>query len=88
MINKYETKPCIIRAVQWTGDNLQELIAFGHGDIKFIVKDNKTIPIIETLEGVMEASPLDYLIEGLRGEFYPCKWDVFQKKYKMIEEDK
>ena len=37
--------------------------------------------IIKTLEGDMVASTGDYIIRGLRGEYYPCKPDVFQKKY-------
>ena len=42
--------------------------------------------LIETLEGVMRASPEDWIIKGLRGEFYPCKPDVFQQKYEEVEE--
>ena len=34
---------------------------------------------IKTLEGNMQASEGDYIIKGLRGEFYPCKPDVFEK---------
>lgn len=40
---------------------------------------------IKTLEGEMLASDGDYIIKGLRGEFYPCKPDVFHKKYELIE---
>ena len=36
---------------------------------------------IRTLEGDMEASEGDYIIKGLVGEFYPCKPDVFNRKY-------
>ena len=41
--------------------------------------------IIKTLEGDMVASTGDYIIRGLRGEYYPCKPDVFQKKYEPCE---
>ena len=37
-----------------------------------------------TLEGEMKASFGDYIIKGLRGEFYPCKPDVFAKMYELI----
>lgn len=87
MINKYETKPCTIRAIQWDGDNIQEIIEFGNGDVQYIIHGGRIIPIIETLEGTMQASLFDYIIEGLRGEFYPCKEDVFNRKYKIIEEE-
>lgn len=38
---------------------------------------------IETLEGSMTASPSDWIIRGLRGEFYPCKPDVFKRSYEL-----
>lgn len=35
----------------------------------------------------MRASVGDYIIKGLRGEFYPCKPDVFKMKYEVIENE-
>ena len=40
---------------------------------------------INTLEGIMRANVGDYIIRGTRGEFYPCKPDVFTTKYAIIE---
>lgn len=40
---------------------------------------------IPTLEGIMTADIGDYIIEGVRGEFYPCKPDVFAKSYEPAE---
>jgi hypothetical protein len=40
---------------------------------------------IETLEGVMVASPGDYIIRGVQGEFYPCKPDIFDQTYLSID---
>ena len=42
-------------------------------------------PGIRTLEGVMEISDNDYIIKGIDGEFYPCKPDIFEKTYEVIE---
>lgn len=36
---------------------------------------------IETLEGVMHASPGDWIIKGVKGEYYPCKPDIFEQTY-------
>lgn len=36
---------------------------------------------IRTMEGTMEASTGDYVIRGVKGEFYPCKPDIFQETY-------
>ena len=42
-------------------------------------------PGIRTLEGVMEISDNDYIIKGVDGEIYPCKPDIFEKTYEVIE---
>lgn len=41
---------------------------------------------IPTLEGVMRASPGDYIITGVNGERYPCKPDIFLKTYEYVGE--
>jgi hypothetical protein len=42
--------------------------------------------IIKTPEGTMTASPGDYVIKGVQGEFYPCKPDIFEATYEAVEE--
>jgi hypothetical protein len=39
---------------------------------------------IPTLEGVMTASPGDWIIRGVQGEFYPCKPDIFEATYEAV----
>ncbi len=41
---------------------------------------------IETLEGVMKAEYGDWIIKGVRGEFYPCKSDIFEETYEFVSE--
>jgi hypothetical protein len=38
---------------------------------------------IDTLEGAMYASPGDWIIRGVQGEFYPCKPDIFEATYEQ-----
>ena len=40
---------------------------------------------IPTLEGVMIASPGDWIIRVVQGEFYPCRNDIFQKTYEAVK---
>ena len=40
--------------------------------------------IIETMEGQMKANHGDYIIQGIQGEFYPCKPDIFEKTYESV----
>ena len=41
---------------------------------------------INTLEGIMIASKNDYIIKGIQGEFYPCKPNIFEQTYELVEQ--
>jgi hypothetical protein len=41
---------------------------------------------IDTLEGTMRANYGDWIIKGVNGEFYPCKPDIFEKTYDILDE--
>ena len=82
---KYRKKPVEIEAFQWDGSlNLNKepawiVDALRNGVVWFSGKDNKLC--IKTLEGILTASPNDYIIQGIHGELYPCKPDIFQETY-------
>lgn len=38
---------------------------------------------IKTLEGNMKASEGDFIIKGVKGEFYPCRQDIFEQTYEI-----
>ena len=78
----YRKQPIVVEAVQWTGDNEEEIATFAGTDIiwKYSAGDIK-VPTIHTLEGDMIASKGDYIIRGVDGEFYPCKPDIFMRTY-------
>ena len=87
---KYKKKPVVIEALQFKSDmsvkDLNDLIDFiGMKNIVDIGRDNLYLTI-RTLEGNMTASPGDYIIKGIQGEFYPCKPDIFEKTYDKVEE--
>lgn len=83
MVHKYVKKPVVISALQWTGDNILEMCNFtGKKDSK-LLKNNELY--IDTLEGTMHASVGDYIVYGVDGEFYPCKPDIFEKTYEIVE---
>ena len=42
---------------------------------------------IKTLEGLINASFGDWIIKGVKGEFYPCKPDIFEATYEAVVED-
>ena len=80
MIKKYVKKPVTIEAVKWTGDNFEEIESFTN--TKAFIKCGQLI--IPTLEGTHIASIGDYIIKGVKGEFYPCKPDIFAETYEEV----
>jgi len=99
---KYRKKPIIIEAIQWTGDNVEEILDFVGSDSASIIAefDTDQTPSIDTsllgtleirtLEGVMTASIGDWVIEEPfptdDRQFYPCKSDIFEETYDLVEE--
>ena len=79
---KYRKKPVVIEAIQFDDSNYIECE-------KFIGKENYdntlNYPNIKTLEGTMRVSVGDYVIRGIKGEFYPCKPDIFEMTYESVE---
>jgi hypothetical protein len=41
--------------------------------------------VIRTLEGLMTVDWNDWIIQGVHGELYPCKPDIFDKTYEKAE---
>ena len=51
--------------------------------------DERPAIAIDTLEGTITASPGDWIIRGVQGEFYPCKPDIFDATYEpALHEDR
>jgi hypothetical protein len=76
---KFRKKPIVIEAVQWNG-RTEDLMAFGDLPIPIVLAPLPAITI-QTLEGDMLCSPGDWIIQGVAGEFYPCKPDIFKATY-------
>ena len=85
-MKNYIKKPVKIQAVKWTGDNLKEISDFMNIDNLEISGNDLLAITINTLEGDHLASNGDYIIKGIKGEFYPCKPDIFEKTYYTEEE--
>lgn len=83
MVKKYVKKPIQIEAVQWTGDNFKDLYNFAGNDVYF--QDGWIY--VHTLEGDMKMvnKTGDYLIKGIRGEFYFCEKNIFEETYEEVK---
>lgn len=84
MTKKYVKKPIPIEAVQFTGDNFEELYDFAGDD----VYQQDGWVHVHTLEGDMKMKNKtgDYLIKGVKGEFYFCEKSVFEETYEEQSE--
>ena len=91
----FKKRPVTIQAIKWTGDNLFDVIKFMSGAPSIgtcigaakwkeycdLVQDSGLI--IKTLEGQHIATVGDMIIRGVKGEFYPCKPDIFDMTYEL-----
>lgn len=91
---KYRKKPVVIEAIQWNENNLDEIKAFAGESVEYWIADaaweaGVGVPMkvlhVLTLEGRMNVSKDDYIIKGIKGEFYPCKPDIFEQTYELVE---
>jgi hypothetical protein len=86
---KYRKKPIVVEAWQFTDDNKNQLLHDLQSEQMNIQpsssEEGNPVILIPTLEGEMTASIGDYIIKGIRGEFYPCKPDIFEKSYEAVE---
>lgn len=82
---KYKKKPVIVEAVRyiiddslpnWFMDRVTSNIIITHADGTCDIK---------TLEGTMKADKGDFIILGVNGEVYPCKPDIFEKTYELVD---
>lgn len=87
---KYRKLPVVIDAVQYLGgiQSADKVIAWaidhGVGPGMRYVRLGDTVDI-KTLEGTMSAEAGDWIIRGVKGEFYPCKPDIFTATYELVE---
>lgn len=82
---KFRKKPVVIDAMPYGILGLPELKEFLGYDKLVIDKNNRLI--IHTLEGDMYAEIGDWIIRGVKGEYYPCKPGIFKQTYEQVIEN-
>lgn len=81
-VKSYRKKPVAIEAMQYDGTNGFAIYEWMQG--VHTITDERTSLMIETLEGTMRAAIGDFIIRGIRGEFCPCKPDIFSETYEEV----
>lgn len=90
---KFRKKPVVIEAIQWNGTNLREIIDFAglHPSAKKWTWEEYSEVVakeglkIFTIEGPLMATVKDWIIRGVKGEYYPCKPDIFEATYEPVD---
>lgn len=100
-VGRFRKKPVVIEAMRFeaqerrggtfgTSESAAALSEWSSGKVR--IHDGDPVPevpsllTIDTLEGKMSASPGDWIIRGVAGEFYPCKPDIFDKTYEAVND--
>ncbi len=90
---KYRKKPLVVEALRFDGDFIYSdgtpyspqwvMDALDSGGMFF---EGQGELYIKTLEGTQHVSCGDYIIQGVKGELYPCKPDIFEATYEAVED--
>jgi hypothetical protein len=82
---KFRKKPVVIEAWQ-VQSNMGGCPKWLTDELGKSVRGSGGVPIffIKTLEGEMRADPGDWIIQGVKGELYPVKDDIFQQTYEAV----
>lgn len=87
---KYRKKPVVIEAWHYTGDGFQAkapawVLDYRSADGQQIRLQQNSTLTVPTLEGDHTALMGDWIIQGIKGELYPCKPDIFEATYEAVE---
>jgi hypothetical protein len=85
----WRKKPIVVEARQFMADESCSQIGLAEwcgGKLRgmSLPREQRVIRI-DTLEGEIEAQVGDWIIKGVKGEFYPCKPDIFTLTYEAVE---
>ncbi len=86
---KFRKKPVVIEAVQWFFNSIEARDNNFPAIKNFCGEQCDLDPFdglfIHTLEGNHKADNGDWIIKGVKGEFYPCKPDIFEMTYDLVD---
>ena len=91
---RFRKKPVVINAVQytrrfgwpdWFHDAVSACVVTTYGTGKFSDQKEPCYCLIKTLEGTHRCDENDWVIQGVKGELYPCKPDIFEMTYEAAE---
>lgn len=95
---RFRKKPVEVEAMQWDGtlESIRVICDWTNRDrsedpnVDYLTNADAgfTAPfnvLVHTLEGAMQVKPGDWVVQGIKGEFYPCKPDIFALTYEALD---
>ncbi|EII2744833.1 hypothetical protein KQR00_001888 [Staphylococcus pseudintermedius] len=87
-VKKARKKPIKVEFIQFTGvESAEEIEEWTFNNAVYIVTRHIPKMKVRTLEGIMTADLGDYIVKGIKDEFYPVKPDIFNKIYEILEDE-
>lgn len=83
-MTKYRKKSVEVEVMRFTDTNKDRVFNWVTCNKSAEFINDKPVLRIQTLEGIMTAHLGDYIIKGVKGEFYPCKPDIFEQTYEKV----
>lgn len=94
---EFRKKPVVIEAMVWPGfsvdaDRIEAVMVFEDwflnrgGKGRYVGQNLHVVTLEDGPNGEAKhiASPGDWIIQGVQGEFYPCKPDIFEATYEAV----
>ncbi len=81
-MKKFRENPVVIEAIQYDGDNLDEILEIGNHDIIYV--DESMVVQVKTPEGELSLSHGNWLMRNVEGILYPCQSDIFEDTYEEV----
>lgn len=75
----------LLEIATWTGGEWDRSAVGDAPFFSFVKRNGDRLIGIRTLEGTMHADIGDWIIKGVKGEFYPCKPDIFEATYELVD---
>lgn len=87
---RFRKRPVVIEALQWTGKNYFAMKAFTEDN--FLVSARSGVPYAYEVYDKLHMTWIkfsigDWIIKGIKGEFYPCEADAFAKTYEPMTDE-
>lgn len=92
VIRRYKKKPVTIKAIQFTDESILDVVGWiraNNGQVRYDLEPPRLsiLTLESTNENAFECTLGDFIIQGVQGEFYACKPEIFVETYEDVTDD-